>query len=243
MTDSAGSDSLRAAFLNQGQRLHQHEQLLATLTAGMQQLQMPLHLKLLQAQRVRSLNPAFLLMSPGVFRLRDTMGTLPPVVPSCTPGREAARGLLHLRQGKGRVADYAIKFRILAADRGWNNHSLTDTFLHGLAEEVKDQLAPLDLPADLDSLVSLAIKIDNRLSERRRERSQRPALFPIQRWHHQSESGNFQGPSISVPSASSASSVPEEPMQLGRTRLTPEECQRRVREGRCNLDISWPTAQ
>ncbi|KAF7648884.1 hypothetical protein LDENG_00150570 [Lucifuga dentata] len=39
MTDSAGSDSLRAALLNQGQRLHQHEQLLATLSAGMQQLQ------------------------------------------------------------------------------------------------------------------------------------------------------------------------------------------------------------
>ncbi|KAF7640671.1 hypothetical protein LDENG_00023900, partial [Lucifuga dentata] len=97
---------------------------------------------------------------------RDFSAALRHVFDHCTPGREAARGLLHLRQGKGSVTDYAIKFRTLAADSGWNNHS--DAFLHGLAEEVKDQLAPLDLPADLDSLVSLAVKIDNWLSERRR---------------------------------------------------------------------------
>ncbi|KAF7655127.1 hypothetical protein LDENG_00060520 [Lucifuga dentata] len=39
MTESAGSDSLRPAIQNQGQRLHQHKQLSANLTAGMQQLQ------------------------------------------------------------------------------------------------------------------------------------------------------------------------------------------------------------
>ncbi|KAF7640735.1 hypothetical protein LDENG_00019090, partial [Lucifuga dentata] len=291
MTDSAGSDSLRDALLNQGQRLHQHEQLLATLSAEMQQLQvqqgnllssmgnlevsLSSQLKQLRERNLVSSDPvsdasppqassgpeglqpeprfstheprgiqierydgdsatcrSFLVNCSLLFELnpssysserakvvavithltgrarewaiaewdqqsamchafRDFSAALRRVFDHCTPGREAARGLLHLRQGKGSVADYAIKFRTLAADSGWNNHSLTDAFRHGLAEEVEDQLSPLDLPADLDSLVSLAIKIDNRLSERRREHSQRPAPFPIQSWHHQSESGNF----------------------------------------------------
>ncbi|KAF7641499.1 hypothetical protein LDENG_00279350, partial [Lucifuga dentata] len=243
MTDSAGSDSLRTALLNQGQRLHQHEQLLATLSAGMQQLQVQqgnllssmgnLEVSLSNASPPQAssgpegLQPephfstheprgiqierydgdsatcrSFLVNCSLLFELnpssysserakvaavithltgrawewataewdrqsavcrafRDFSAALRRVFDHCTPGREAARGLLQLRQGKGSVADYAIKFRTLAADSGWNNHSLTDAFRHGLAEEVKDQLAPLDLPANLDSLVSLAVKIDN----------------------------------------------------------------------------------
>lgn len=35
---------------------------------------------------------------------------------------------------------------------------------------MKDHLAPLDLPVDLDALVALAVKIDKRLWERERKR-------------------------------------------------------------------------
>uniref|UniRef100_A0A8C9Z2Z8 DUF4939 domain-containing protein n=1 Tax=Sander lucioperca TaxID=283035 RepID=A0A8C9Z2Z8_SANLU len=46
-----------------------------------------------------------------------------------TPGREAARALVGLRQARRRVSNYAIEFRILAAESGWNSFVLSDTFL------------------------------------------------------------------------------------------------------------------
>uniref|UniRef100_A0A8C9ZTG8 Gypsy retrotransposon integrase-like protein 1 n=1 Tax=Sander lucioperca TaxID=283035 RepID=A0A8C9ZTG8_SANLU len=87
-----------------------------------------------------------------------------------TPGREAARMLVNLRQGRRRVADYAIEFRTVAAESGWNQTALMDAFLCGLSSALKDHLAALDLPEDLDTLIALAIKIDKRLFERERER-------------------------------------------------------------------------
>lgn len=86
------------------------------------------------------------------------------------PGREAARALVGLRQGKRRVSDYAIEFRKLAAESGWNSSALFAAFLHGLSAPMKDHLVPLDLPTDLDALVALAIKINKQLQERVRER-------------------------------------------------------------------------
>ena len=166
----------------------------------------------------------------------DFSGALRRVFDHRTPGREAARELLTLRQGNSRVADYAIRFRTLAVDSQWRDPSLSDAFLGGLSEEIKDQLAPLDLPTDLEALVALATRIDNRLHERRRERRQaergppsswrqfspppQPDLHPGSGWNrHASPSASHSGG--------------EEPMQLGRTHLSPEERQRRQVEGRC----------
>lgn len=53
-------------------------------------------------------------------------------------GREAARALMKLRQGRKRVADYAIEFRTLSADSGWNASALADAFIRGLSSSVKD---------------------------------------------------------------------------------------------------------
>uniref|UniRef100_A0A3Q3W915 DUF4939 domain-containing protein n=1 Tax=Mola mola TaxID=94237 RepID=A0A3Q3W915_MOLML len=39
---------------------------------------------------------------------------------STSPGREAARSLVSLRQGKRSVTDYTIEFRTIAADNSWN---------------------------------------------------------------------------------------------------------------------------
>jgi hypothetical protein len=76
-------------------------------------------------------------------------------------GREAARKLHQPRQD----------FRTLAAGHAWNPEALVNTFLHGLSEEVKDELAAQKLPTDLDSLIALTIQIDGRLQGRRREKS------------------------------------------------------------------------
>lgn len=86
------------------------------------------------------------------------------------PGREATRAISSLRQGERRVSDYAIEFRTLAADSSWNEADLLDAFLFGLSDPLKDQLAPLDLPQDLDSVIAMAIKIGKWLWEGERER-------------------------------------------------------------------------
>lgn len=162
--------------------------------------------------------------------------TLKKIFDHSTPGPEAARTILSLRQGSRPVVDYAIQFRTLAADCGWNPSSLLDAFHYGLSDAIKDQMVALDLPRDLDSLISLAIKIDLRLKERERDRSTRRAS-PTRQW---GEAHSIQGfsrwyPPRYQPAADShpASSTGEEPMQLGRTRLSQEERQRRLQEGRC----------
>lgn len=76
-----------------------------------------------------------------------------------------------MRQGRRSVIDYATEFRTLAVDSGWTQPALVDAFFNGLSEHVKDLLTPLDLPSELDALVSLASKIDKRLLERDRIRS------------------------------------------------------------------------
>uniref|UniRef100_A0AAV2LXQ5 CCHC-type domain-containing protein n=1 Tax=Knipowitschia caucasica TaxID=637954 RepID=A0AAV2LXQ5_KNICA len=87
-------------------------------------------------------------------------------------------------------------------------------------------LAPLDLPETLDELIALAIKIDRRLIEREHEKCRR---IPQQ----------YRGPCFSPAQGAANSETPapypreDEPMQLGRTRLTPEEREKRMREGRC----------
>ncbi len=150
--------------------------------------------------------------------------------------REKARELSSIRQGNDSVCDYAIRFRTLATDSGWNRTALYDIFLKGLSDQIQDLLVPLDLPTDLDSLIALAVRTDNRLQERQRSRHRTV-----------SQAGHRQGGAeIPTPSGRSSShrvspapqrkALPEEgeePMQLGRAKLSSEERRRRLQEGRC----------
>ncbi|KAJ0069562.1 hypothetical protein NL108_008511 [Boleophthalmus pectinirostris] len=85
----------------------------------------------------------------------------------------AAKGLLDLHQGNKSVADYSIQFRILAEESGWNDAALKGVFWRGLTDTLKDQLAARDETTSLEELISLAIRLDNRLRERCRERTAR----------------------------------------------------------------------
>uniref|UniRef100_A0A3Q3FUQ0 ribonuclease H n=1 Tax=Kryptolebias marmoratus TaxID=37003 RepID=A0A3Q3FUQ0_KRYMA len=118
---------------------------------------------------------------------------------------EAAKRLLTLRQGCRSVADYLVDFRITAEEAGWNELSLRGIFTGSLSDTIKNQLATRDEPATLDKLISLAIRIYNRLRERQRERNAE-SLNPL---------------------------AEVEPMQVGRTRLSAEERQRRFRAKEC----------
>lgn len=83
-----------------------------------------------------------------------------------------------------------IEFRTLAVESGWNGESLQMAFYQGLKEQLKDELISYPESSDLDSLVALAIRVDNLCRERRREKrggssNQSTTLLP-------SKSGNRQ---------------------------------------------------
>lgn len=130
--------------------------------------------------------------------------------PGCVSA--AASALLCLRQESASVGQYALQFRILTAELSWNNEALVATFLHGLSDRVKDELAGRSLPADLDGVITLCNQIDicfqERVLEKRRQHS--PFLRQLE---------------LPVPSLRSEEHpLPvEEPMQLGWTKLSPEE--------------------
>lgn len=83
--------------------------------------------------------------------------------------RIAERQLGSLRQ-KGSVSDYAVKFRQISSHLDWKDEPLMAQFYQGLKEDVKDELVKLDRPDDLSAYVKMAVRIDDRLYERRMER-------------------------------------------------------------------------
>lgn len=127
-------------------------------------------------------------------------------------GREASRRLAELRQGDHTVAEYSIDFRTLAAECGWNSEAQWDMFFHGLADHIQDEIYALELPKTLDALISLAIRVDNRLQRRGMHREFRSQTC--------------------FPEASPPDPEPE-PMQVGRFRLSSEERRRRRTGGLC----------
>jgi len=119
----------------------------------------------------------------------------------------------------------AISFRTLAIQSGWNSEALISCFHQSLNEVIKDELVSREEPANLEGLIALSIRIDNRICERCREHL-------------------IQDPQVVVPPLPSPvpeshrvnPRVPEvepEPMQLGRAGLSQEERTRRVKAKAC----------
>ena len=110
---------------------------------------------------------------------------------------------------------------------GWDDVALCSAYRRGLSEEIKDLLVR-DRPTSRNDLAYLAHQMDERLRERRLERAQQSmsaARMPSVRTG--TNPGRSQGPTA-TPFISSAgasmnrSGEEEEPMQLGRSRLSPE---------------------
>ncbi|KAL0147984.1 hypothetical protein M9458_056711 [Cirrhinus mrigala] len=125
-------------------------------------------------------------------------------------GREAARVLAELRQGNRTVTDYSIEFRTLAAECNWNMEAQWDMFLHGLADCIHNEIYSQELPASLDELINLAIRVDARL----RRRDQRALRSPVVNTEDQ-----FSAASTDT----IGHAFDHEPMQVGRTCLSREE--------------------
>lgn len=146
----------------------------------------------------------------------------------------AENKLLSLQQGSRTVADYSIEFHTLAAEARWDEAALKAVFLRGLRDQLRDKLAARDVPADLSELISLVSRLDGRLRERRAERTRRDSPASLSKPSFSSYSAHsVSRPSSFPPSSSVRTSSQEEPMQLGRARLSPEERQRRIGAGQC----------
>ena len=93
-------------------------------------------------------------------------------------GKEASQRLLLLSQGSRSVASFAVEFQTLAVESRWNEEALQGVFLNALGSDVKDELTSREESSDLEHLIALAIRVDNRLGERRRERAIHSAPTP-----------------------------------------------------------------
>uniref|UniRef100_A0A671UQD5 Retrotransposon gag domain-containing protein n=1 Tax=Sparus aurata TaxID=8175 RepID=A0A671UQD5_SPAAU len=152
-------------------------------------------------------------------------------------GKDASMRVFSLRQGFRSVAEYAIEFRTLAAESGWNEASQQAAFVNGLSELLKDELVSHPVPEDLDELISLSIRIDNRCRERRREKRRSPGSdVTLRRREDSPVPVSSRPPSSPVPTPEPVQrgEQPEvEPMQRGRSQLSAEERERRRANNTC----------
>lgn len=86
--------------------------------------------------------------------------------------RTAERQLLQLKQ-TGSATTYVAKFRQLSTHLGWEDEPLMTQFYEGLKDEVKDELAKQDRPDKFTQFTAMAVRIDNRLYERKQERNRK----------------------------------------------------------------------
>ena len=157
-------------------------------------------------------------------------------------GADAASRLHSIQQGSRSVADYTLEFRILAADSEWGDKALQSAYRRGLSEAVKDGLLR-DRPTSYNALIELALQMDQRLKERRLERTQRassvysrPAVTETRASPSSASVSNTPpGQPVSTlrPASSPVTSGADEPMQLGRSRLAAAERERRFQQRLC----------
>lgn len=96
------------------------------------------------------------------------------------------------------------------------NHrqTLQVSYVQGLSEDIKDELAAQGPPKILEALYNLAIRLDNRLQEQRLERQANRAT--PHEWAYMQES-------LSIPGSPKQQEAPPEPMQLGAAGLKKQE--------------------
>uniref|UniRef100_A0A3B3I1F8 CCHC-type domain-containing protein n=1 Tax=Oryzias latipes TaxID=8090 RepID=A0A3B3I1F8_ORYLA len=141
---------------------------------------------------------------------------------------EATRRLLSLKQRNRSVSDHIVDFGILAVEAGWPDIALKGIFYQSLNEKIKDHLCTQPEADNFEELVTAALRSDIRLRERQAERSLIPRRIPPDVSRHP-----FLVPQQTAASADTSSSFPDEPMQIGHSKLSPEERIKRRNEGLC----------
>ncbi|KAK3534572.1 hypothetical protein QTP86_016661 [Hemibagrus guttatus] len=117
-------------------------------------------------------------------------------------GKDISLQLMELRQGSETAADYAIRFRTLAAQSGWNDAALWAVFCAGLDPGLQAELACHVEVTSLSQFMATSIRLDNL---RRQHRMGTQASAPAR-------------PRVRTDYPVHREEVTE-PMQLGRSRL------------------------
>ncbi|KAL0149639.1 hypothetical protein M9458_055166 [Cirrhinus mrigala] len=141
--------------------------------------------------------------------------------------------LYHLRQGERSVSQYTTDFHTLAVQTQWSDAALRTAFYEGLSTRLKDELAVRELPATLEGMIQLALRVDQRMGHTTKRLSHLSTGSTLRHRHlDQPFTHAVAAPSPPPPAAPEAhSSGAGEPMQIGRTSLTAAERARRYREG------------
>ena len=148
-------------------------------------------------------------------------------------GPDAASRLHGIRQGTRSVADYTVEFRILAAESTWDDAALKSAYRRGLGETIKDLILQKQ-PPTLDALIALALQADDRLRERNRERARAGAANKLPSVKSSSKTPGGDTASTPVSSLAFPSlKTRDEPMEMGKSRLSAEERERRMSERLC----------
>ncbi|KAI2651010.1 Retrotransposon-derived protein PEG10 [Labeo rohita] len=127
-----------------------------------------------------------------------------------TESGEAGELIMALQQGRRTAADYALSFRTLAAQSGWDDEPLKLHYRKGLHPDLQVELACRDENLSLEEYIDLSIRVDSVM------RARKPGRLPTP-----------------VPAVTPASEAAPEPMQLGATKLSLEERERRLRGNLC----------
>ncbi|TWW55974.1 Retrotransposon-like protein 1 [Takifugu flavidus] len=122
----------------------------------------------------------------------------------------------------------------------WGETALRSAYRRGLSEAIKD-LIVRDRPSSLNELIALSLQMDERLRELRQERAQRAGGSNRQLSHHTPSAPDFSSTSTAappphiplLPPAHSSPRAGEEPMQIGRSRLSRQEREQRLRDQLC----------
>lgn len=103
----------------------------------------------------------------------------------------AERDIYSLRQ-TGSVSSYATDFTRISSRLSWNDAAYMSQFYRNLKPAIKDEMMTFDKPVNLEALISLALRIDNRLYERKVERQSESRFYdPTPRTHDTYDNTNY----------------------------------------------------
>lgn len=101
-------------------------------------------------------NPALNNFPQFVLQLRAAFGDPDPLV-------TAQRQLYRLSQGNSSASEYASTFQRFASQTQWNISALKYHFIHGLSDELQDEISTRDMPEKFEDFVSKIIALDNNI--------------------------------------------------------------------------------
>ena len=132
-----------------------------------------------------------------------------------------------LRQGQRSAAEYLTEFRRLAYGSGYDEYAQCTFLRGGLSEEIKDRLSMQPAPQGLHDLETLVLQLDQPVQERLRKRAEDARRGPRQLPNRHRQDAPLNNPSA----VDEPPSMEIDPICRGP--LTPQERQRRMRDGLC----------